>query len=282
MAVAQAAGYVLPLYCIGDSHAEMLNGMLLRDVNSNEPIAVGSSMYALPTGAAEFSDEHGTVPGTLIPLLYAVRLLRFATPSPDEPGFVYAGHTIGVHAHARKRWVMIFAGELDARAIISSIPLDAVVAVRDFDLSQFPTFLTQRVVVHEALEHALSWRLERLIFLVQALRSLGIRRVALTSIPPPTLDDASYLRLTGIESHASTRYAVHWLFNRVLSAQCASANVPFVDTWADETNDDVMRPEFLHDHIHLGRGAAEIKLRAYYDLVVADGSAEVPDVPSVS
>jgi hypothetical protein len=278
---ANGAEYVLPLHCIGDSHTEMLNGLLLRDAKTNAPLAVGTSMYAIPTAASAFSDPQAGISATLIPLLYAIRVLGFAKRTADAPTFQFGQHLLSVHPNAQKRWVMLFAGEFDARFVIESVPLDATIALPDFDLSPFAQFSVLRVVAQQSIEAEMLKRLQPLIDLVKQLRMIGIARVALTSIPPPTLDDAEYRRLTGIESRASTRYAVHWLLNRVLASLCAADRIAFVDTWPLETENNIVRPGFLLDNIHLGREAAVLKLRAYYELVQADGSAEVVDVSSV-
>ncbi len=277
----KAAEFVLPLHCIGDSHTEMLNGLLLRDAITGAPLAVGASMYALATAAAAFSDAQGGISATFIPLLYAIRLLSFARTNSGLPAFQFGQHLLSVHPNAQKRWVMLFAGELDARQVIEAVPLDATITMPDFDLSPFPQFPVLRAVAQESVEAEIVRRLQPLIELVKQVRMIGIARVALTSIPPPTLDDAEYLRLTGIDSRASTRYAVHWLLNRTFAKLCAADGIAFVDTWAQETENNVVRPGFLLDHIHLGREPAGLKLRAYYDLVQADGSAEVPDGPPV-
>jgi hypothetical protein len=278
---ANGAEYVLPLHCIGDSHTEMLNGLLLRDAKTDVPRAVGTSMYAIPTAASTYSDPQAGISATLIPLLYAIRLISFAKRDANVPTFQFGAHLLSVHPNAQKRWVMLFAGEFDARFVIETVPLDATVMIPDFDLSPFAPFPVLRSVAQQTIEAEIVKRLQPLIDLVKQLRAIGIARLALTSIPPPTLDDAEYLRLTGIESRASTRYAVHWLFNRVFAKLCAADGLAFVDTWSQETENNVVRPGFLLDHIHLGREAAALKLQAYYELVVADGSAEVVDATSV-
>jgi hypothetical protein len=259
----------------------MLNGMLLRDATTNAPLAVGTSMYAIPTAASAFSDPQAGISATLIPLLYAVRLLSFARRDAKMPSFQFGQHLLTVHPNAQRRWVMLFAGEFDARFVIETVPLDATITMPDFDLSPFAQFSVQRVVARQSVEAEIVKRLQPLIDLVKQLRAIGIARLALTSIPPPTLDDAEYLRLTGIDSRASTRYAVHWLLNRTFAKLCAADGLTFVDTWPQETENNVVRPGFLIDNIHLGREAAGLKLRAYYELVQADGSAGVADGSSV-
>ena len=259
-------GYVRPLYCVGDSHTDSLNGMLLVDPITETPLAVGVALFAIPTAASMMGDAEGAIAATLVPLLYAMRLLRFAAAS-TEPALVLGPRTFAVHPYAQTRWLMLFAGELDARYAINAVPLDATVDVPDFDETPFEHHPVQRVVLAHSLESELSKRIAPLIALVEKLRELGIERVALTSIPPPTLDDAAYQRITGIASHAATRYAVHVLVNRLLARCCAENEIAFVDTWAAETTGGVVRPGFLRDDIHLGREAAEIKLRAYYNLV---------------
>jgi len=257
--------YVRPLFVIGDSHSAPLNALLLRDEATGEPQAIGQAVCVQALFAESAFSAAGDFHPAIVAALAGFHLLH-VVPDGDAgdlptvrlgdrlftPSWI-AGHT----------YVLFTLGELDARTLVASIPLDADPLLSfDADLSLLPPAGT-RIVPAADLDERITERFGPFFRMLVALRDLGIKRIAVSSLPPPNRDDDEYARLTGVTSRARTRHAVYLAVNAALRGFCEAAKLCFIDTWTDMTERNVVKDGLLLDGLHVGYAGALSILRRY-------------------
>ena len=92
------------------------------------------------------------------------------------------------------------------------------------------------------------------------LRSLGLNRLAILSIAPPTLDDDEYERFNGYRTHLHTRYKAALLMNDTMRKLSAENGFTFIDIWGAVTENGYLNPRYYLDGTHLNRQAAAIAI----------------------
>jgi hypothetical protein len=261
--------YVRPLFVLGDSHCASLNAFLLRDEATGEPVAFGESICV--QGLSAFSTfRDGEIHPGILGALAGFHMLRLlpAGYEGDVPSVAFGGDRFAASWIAESTYVLFTVGELDAREVIASVPPDAEpVLPFPADLSRLPSGAPSRTVVASSeLQERVLRQLRPFFQALVALRQLGIRRIALASIPPPNPDDEEYARVTGLRSSARTRHMIHLLVNSVLRAFCEQADVRFIDTWDAVTDGNVAKPGLFVDGLHQGAIGAQAALRRYHEL----------------
>lgn len=261
--------YVRPLLVIGDSHSGPLNGLLLRDAVTGEPIVFGESWCVQGLSARTALDEAGGVHPAVIAALAGFHLLKSLSydHEGDEAHVKLGDRRFAASAIAATTPVLFIAGELDAREIIASIPPGAQpVLPFPADLSGLPDDGGGPALPAPMLQARILTTFRPLFAMLQKLKALGLERVALANLPPPTTVDEEYVRLTGIACSARTRYAVHLFANAMLRTFCAQSGTLFVDTWAQVTDDNVAKPEIFIDGLHFGYEGAKAVLDTFRTL----------------
>lgn len=263
--------YVRPLFVIGDSHSGPLNGLLLRDEATGEPQAVGEAFCVQGLSAKSSLSPEGEFHPGIVAALAAFHMLRLLPHG-------FAGELITVRLGdnyftpswiADHTYVLFTTGEIDAREIVASIPLDADPLLSfDADLSLLPPAEAPRILPAADLDERIVEQLGPLFRMLVGLRDFGITRLAIASLPPPNRDDEEYTRLTGVTSRARTRYVVHLAINMLLRRFCEEANMRFIDIWNEVTERNVVKDGMLLDGVHLGYGGAQSLLRQYHSIAL--------------
>lgn len=262
--------YVRPLFVIGDSHSGPLNGLLLRDQVTGEPVAFGEAFCVQGLSAQSSLSPAGEFHPGIIAALAAFHMLRLLPHG-------YAGDLVTVQLGDRSftpswivdhTYVLFTVGEIDAREIIASIPLDADPLLSfDADLSLLPS-AGGRILPAADLDERIVEQMGQLFRMLIGLRDFGIPRLALASLPPPNRDDEEYTRLTGVRSPARTRYAVHLAINATLRRFCEEADMRFIDTWNEVTERNVVKDDVFVDGVHVGYAGAQPTLRQYHSIAM--------------
>ncbi len=263
--------YVRPLFVIGDSHSGPLNGLVLRDEATGEPLAFGEAFCVQGLSAQSALSLEGEFHPGIVAALAAFHLLRLLPHG-------YAGDLVTVRLGDRfftpswiagHTYVLFTVGEIDAREIIASIPLDADPLLSfDADLSLLPPAAAPRILPAADLDERIVEQMGQLFRMLVGLRDFGISRLAVSSLPPPTRDDEEYTRLTGVTSRARTRYAVHLAINATLRRFCEEADMRFIDTWHEMTERNVVKDHMLRDGVHVGYEGAQPILRQYHSIAM--------------
>ena len=88
------------------------------------------------------------------------------------------------------------------------------------------------------------------------LRKMGLPRVLVVQLPPPSLDQERFDALHDFSCPVDTRYKATLLFNEVLKDVCANAGATVVDIWPQVVDErGYLRKEFELDGVHLSRSA---------------------------
>jgi hypothetical protein len=263
--------YLRPLRAIGDSHSGPLNGLVLRDPATGEPDTFGQAWCVQGLSTRTALQPDGEPHTAVIAALAGFHLLR-------SLAYDYAGDAVTVKLGdrhftasflAKTAPVLFLAGELDAREIVASIPGDAEPLLPfEADLSALPSTGAGAPVPAAVLQERIVRTFRPLFSMLQKLKRLGLERIALASLPPPTPDDDEYFRLTGVRCSARSRYAVHLFINSLLRTYCTQSDTIFIDTWAQVTDDNVVKPGYLVDGLHFGPEGAEAVLQQLRTLVL--------------
>ncbi|MBV8371268.1 MAG: hypothetical protein JO036_20320 [Candidatus Eremiobacteraeota bacterium] len=263
--------YVRPLFVIGDSHSGPLNALVLRDETTGEPLAVSEAYCVQGLSAKSSLSPEGEFHPGIVAALAAFHMLRLLPHG-------YTGELLTVRLGdsfftpswiADHTYVLFTVGEIDAREIIASIPLDADPLLSfDADLSLLPPAEAPRILPAADLDERIVEQMGQLFRMLVGLRDFGIPRLAVSSLPPPTRDDDEYARLTGVTSRARTRYAVHLAINATLRRFCEEANMRFIDTWNEMTERNVAKAGLLLDGVHVGHAGARPILRQYHSIAM--------------
>lgn len=262
--------YVRPLFVVGDSHSGPLNGLLLRDA-AGEPVAFGEAWCVHGLSARTALDAAGAVHPGVVAALAGLHLLRSLAGADDTLPYLQLGDRFFSASWIAPTTAVLFvAGELDAREIIASIPLDAEPALPfPVNLSRLPAPGSGPELPAAILQERILATFRPLFAMMQRLEHLGLTRLALASLPPPNADDDEYFRITGIRSRARTRYVVHLAVNMLFRTFCARHEAPFVDVWDDLTDGNVANPKLFVDGLHYGYAGARATLRAFHSLAFA-------------
>jgi len=255
------------LFVVGDSHSGPLNGLLLRDPANGEPLVFGESWCVQGLSARTALDPAGAPHPAVIAALAGFHLLK-SLPydyAGELPAVTLGDRQFTASWIAETTAVLFIAGELDAREIVASIPAGAEpVLPFPADLSALPAGGGGPALPASLLQARIVTTFRPLFVMLQELKRLGLARVALANLPPPTTSDEEYLRLTGIMCPARTRYSVHLFVNAMLRIFCTQSNMLFVDTWADVTDDNVAKPGIFVDGLHFGSEGARTVLAAFH------------------
>jgi hypothetical protein len=88
-------------------------------------------------------------------------------------------------------------------------------------------------------------------------RKMGLPRVLVMELPPPSLDDERFQASNGFACPVDTRYKATLLFNEVLREVCARAGAIVVDIWPELVDErGYLRSELELDGVHLNRAGA--------------------------
>jgi len=258
--------FVKPLFVVGDSHCIATNGLLLKDEASGVPFAVGESIFIPKIRADEVMADEVIHTGLIWALSGCCVLSHWPPPTSPERGLPHHGLLLAAHPWATSRDILILIGSIDARDVIRSVPIDAEIEMPfPVDLSALPHDGIDRVVSAAQVSELVMNHFRPLFRALVKLRSLGLVRLHLGALPPPTVDDQLFLDKHEIASRALVRYQVHLTINHTMRAFCAQSGIPFVDPWMDVTERNVVRDGWLPDGVHLGPAGAVATLMRFLE-----------------
>jgi hypothetical protein len=131
----------------------------------------------------------------------------------------------------------------------------------------FPS-LPASIVPAAIIEERLELEMRPLVAGIAALRELGVTRIYLHSLHPPTMDDLAFFEIRGLLRPAKLRYKIALAINRIFRRIATEVEVGYLDMWAATTRDGVLDESFSLDGEHLNARAAALTIEALFgDLV---------------
>ncbi len=240
---------------VGDSHAEVTfrNVLLERD---GEMINT-ETVYIESIEAAKFY-ENGEVIRPILTSLTVQRILLAERIKGDngEVSFHLRAHPLSAG-----RPTLFSVGDNDLRGILL-----AQIASYDYRIpwrsesEQPPPVPSLKPAPFEQIDGFVQKLLTPYMTGLGYLRSLGLNRLAVLNIAPPTLDDDEYERFNGYRTHLHTRYKAALLMNDTLRKLAAQNGFTFIDIWGAVTENGYLNPRYYLDGTHLNRQAAAIAI----------------------
>jgi hypothetical protein len=240
---------------VGDSHAEVTfrNVLLERD---GEMINT-ETVYIESIEAAKFY-ENGEVIRPILTSLTVQRILLAERIKGDngEVSFHLRAHPLSAG-----RPTLFSVGDNDLRGILL-----AQIASYDYRIpwrsesEQPPPVPSLKPAPFEQIDGFVQKLLTPYMTGLGYLRSLGLNRLAVLNIAPPTLDDDEYERFNGYRTHLHTRYKAALLMNDTLRKLATQNGFTFIDIWGAVTENGYLNPRYYLDGTHLNRQAAAIAI----------------------
>lgn len=251
---------------IGDSHAARFDGLVFRDAaETRYVITQAHNHYGFR--ASEFSYDDDTLNERLARSLLTLNIVRGTRDNaiPQLGRFRSAREPLGsefgmrLRVSHRHELVVISCGEVDARDVISRLPLDARIAMTD-PIGRFPDDPPDDAgaIPQAALAEEIESEYLRPLFRgLSTLHDIGMENLYLLALPPPGLSDDDYGAHCGFASRRHVRYAVHRTINALYERFCRERGIGYLDTWPLVTSPEgILLSDFGSDSVHLNRNAA--------------------------
>ena len=272
--VARAA----PIYMIGDSHCLVFNDLVFERGGRH---FVTHAKHCPGLDARDFVDARGSLNPMVFESLRGERLIRpegdrwKASHLTKSPVAQSAAELAELDRSAPPIVIIVGSGDLyyfvKGLAPGSDFPLEGL----QFTESDFEEMPVTSVLPWKPAVESAAAMLGPLFRGLRLLERAGFSRMFLHALPPQTVDDAEYQRLTGMHVPVRVRYKATLLFN-ALFREFARQNpaIGFIDTWDATTAGGKLAPGFLLDHWHLNKEAAYLTVEALLDELLG-----VPRVP---
>jgi lysophospholipase L1-like esterase len=254
---------VLPVYIVGDSHSLPYRNMVFREKWTGAWVMARTKYIPGLTAHEFFNPSTDDFHPEFIQFLEyegLVRAGRATHLSMDEVDFSIAK---AVAQAVRPPLIMIAVGEIDVRGPIMRLLKDT----HDF-VPPFPTslpLLDKPLVPWDVIEEAIEERLAPFIAGLQQLTAAGFKRIYVQNVVPPTRQEGRIRELQSYDCPVSVRTKLVQAFNWKLASKVRSINLTPLDKWPDLTEDELLRPEFDFDGVHLPPKGARIYLEALID-----------------
>ncbi|WP_315806695.1 MULTISPECIES: hypothetical protein [unclassified Bradyrhizobium] len=254
---------VLPVYIVGDSHSLPYRNMVFRERWTGSWVMARTRYVPGLTAHDFFNPATGEFHPEFIAFLEyegLVRAGRATHLSTDEVDFAIAK---AAGQPMRPPLIMITLGEIDVRGPILQLLKDT----HDF-VPPFPTtmpLLDKPLVPWDLIEETIEARLGPFIAGLQQLVAAGFRRVYVQSVVPPTRQEARVRQLQSYDCPVTVRTKLVQAFNWKLGSKVRSLNLVMLDRWSDLTENDLLRPEYDFDGVHLPPKGARLLLEALID-----------------
>ncbi len=248
------------VFVIGDSHAYAFRDLLFELDGDPAPIPVITrALFVASLMSKTFSDDNGQLYAPVLDGLISDGLIAL-----DERDIVVdsAGSRAHGRIHASKRGretqLLFFCGDIDVRTeFLRQLPEHA-----DFELSDTPAGVEalrdDRVwePVDAPVVFAFAQQMIRPFFRgLLVLKNAGFERIAVHSLPPPSLSDDDFVRLNTFFRPKLLRYKAYLLFNHIYRTYSEEIGVRFIDLWPSVTVDGVLDQRYYLDGAHLNRDA---------------------------
>jgi lysophospholipase L1-like esterase len=254
---------VLPVYIVGDSHSLPYRNMVFREKWTGAWVMARTKYVPGLTANEFFNPTTGEFHPEFIAFLEyegLVRAGRATHLSMDQIDFAIANAS---GQAVRPPLIMLTVGEIDVRGPILQLLKDT----HDF-VPPFPTtmpLLDKPLVPWDVIDEAIETRLSPFIAGLQQLVAAGFKRVYVQSIAPPTRQEARIRQLQSYDCPVTVRTKLVQAFNWKLGPKVRSLNLVMLDRWTDLTENDLLRPEYDFDGVHLPPKGARLLLEALID-----------------
>jgi hypothetical protein len=270
-------GEATPYTYIGDSHSGAIGTLVFNEgETSNIIVTRPIGIWRLVPRNFLGSDQCvGELVVNALRVSGALHSLRDLPPLEGlRPVTTIYGHEpqqeyLGVTESANTRPYVLMTGEIATRYILDRFTLDRTDFNTPFDVSnldRLPPYEARRVVSVEEFFSFLAAELSALFKALKILRGHGLRTLFLHALPPPTVEDERCEHVLHKRTPARLRYKIAMAVNYLYRAVCADLDVGFVDTWPLVTENDLLRPEFFLDGIHLNREHSVLSVREVHRL----------------
>src|SRR5262249_11008687 len=149
--------------------------------------------------------------------------------------------------------LVLTAGDIDLRGTFLPQLRDQYDIVLPFD-TPYGVRKGARIMPYAVARRTAQTAFAPLAEAIRRLRDMGLPRVMVAELPPPTLDQGRFDALHGFSCPVETRYKATVLFNDVLRETCASAGATVVGVWPEVTDaNGYLRGEYELDGVHMNR-----------------------------
>lgn len=258
-----------PVYMIGDSHSLIFKDLLFKEQYFFDKTFLAKTGYCSGLAASSFVTSDLQLNPEIIDVLRGECLidqdLKAFHLSKTETSHALITATDDL---VKEPIIVLFCGDIDLRSVF----LRRLGAKHDFilpfevDLEQFEPVPDAQNIPFELVLDLAQKMLKPLSSGLSLLKNMGFSKLFLHCLAPQTLDDEAYERINGYHSPLVLRYKATILFNHLLEKLALEANVHFVNTWPEVTENNRLNPRFFLDHIHLNKHAAKISLRKILSL----------------
>jgi lysophospholipase L1-like esterase len=262
-------GDAVRLFLIGDSHCLPARDLLAADAFTGRDYIVVSKY--IPGFSASSIIRNGKLSPALTSALESENLVRdgqfvFASLSDQELAISFAAGTQGISPV-----LTLSVGDIDLRSGFLPkltdvydivLPYESPYAVRKG--AKIMPYGVAREMARDALAPIAQGLIE--------LRNMGLQRVLVSELPPPTLNQERFDAIHGFPCPVDTRYKATIVFNNALREVCAEAGATVVSFWPEVVGEDgYLRNEFELDGVHLNRAGNLRSLSRILSAAVNDG-----------
>jgi lysophospholipase L1-like esterase len=262
-------GETFRLFLVGDSHCLAARDLLAADAFTGRNYIVVSKY--IPGFSAGAFMKGGKLTPDLLTALESENLVRdgqfsFSSLSHQELSTNFIAGATG-----SPPVLILTLGEIDLRGGFLSkladkydivLPYETPYAVRKG--AKIMPYAVARQMAQDMFAPLVQGLLE--------LRKMGLPRVLVMELPPPTLDQERFDALNGFSCPIDTRYKAALLFNEILKEGCAKAGAAVVNVWPEVIDErGYLRREFELDGVHLNRLASLRSLRQILAAAINEG-----------
>ena len=254
-------------YVIGDSHAFAYRELLFeRQYVGKRQLVLMKSHFIPDLQTSTFTHKDGTLRTRVNDVLLVEGLIDFdreaarkALPGTPPP----AAH---VTTRGTESTILFHAGDIDVRTeFLQKLPEDM-----DFELANVPAGIERlrgdfkfRSVLAPNVPIEQAQRLIRPLFVgLATLKALGIGRLVVHNLPPPTTSESDFVSANGFFRQPYIRYKAYLLFNRIFESYCREAGIMFLNMWPYTTVNDILDQKYYLDGAHLNRDGVFLSARA--------------------
>jgi hypothetical protein len=268
---------------IGDSHCLVFRDLVFERDGRHY---VTHAKHCPGLDARDFLDARGALNPMVFESLRGERLIR---PDGDRWKAAHlAKSPIGQSAAGLAELdrsaplVVVMVGSGDLYYFVKGLPpgTDFRLEGLRFDETDFEALPVTSVLPWKLAVESAAAMLGPLFRGLRLLERAGFSRLFLHSLPPQTVVDAEYQRLTGMHVPVRLRYKATVLFNALLREFTRqNQGIGLIDTWDLTTANGKLAPGFLLDHWHLNKEAAYLTVDALLDEFLGASPRVSQDVP---
>lgn len=254
-----AVGKAIRIFMIGDSHCLPSRDLLVTDKYTGRGYLV-ISKYIPGLHAAGMMVDGNLAPG-LVAALENEQLIRdghftFASLEQQDVSTSFAAGTPG-----SPPILVLTAGDIDLRSKFLPQLKDEYDLILPYE-TPYGVREGSKIMPYSVARRAAQKAFAPIAKALERLKKMGLPRLMVAELPPPSLDQAYFDKLHGFTCPLDTRYKATVLFNEVLREACAQVGVKVVSIWSEIVDErGYLRHEFELDGVHLNREACLAALR---------------------